>query len=264
MSNAVEAALILLREGLEAILVLAALAALLRRLAPERIGALWGGAGLGLLASLATALGYILWRDGVHDDTVEGITCLIAAAFMLWTGGWLWQRSDPRGWKQALQRQAEAALAARRVAIAIGTISFLAVFREGAETILFLAAMAQDGGWGGILAGLLAASLGLAVLWVVLNRAAVRLPLGPLFKATSVFLLFMAARMVGAAIQEFQEQAMVGFDPAELPDWVVDIGVSPSWQGIAAQAAMLVLAGAVLLLARRAVPAAGSAPAAAE
>ena len=109
-SIAAQAALILLREGLEAILVLAALAALLRKLAPDRIGALWAGAGLGLLASLLTAGAYAAWRGGVHDDFVEGVTCLVAAGLMLWTGGFLWRRADPRAWGAALTRQAQAAL----------------------------------------------------------------------------------------------------------------------------------------------------------
>src|SRR3954452_12336921 len=143
-SVAVQAALILLREGLEAILVLAALAALLCKIAPERIGAIWAGAGLGLLASLLTAGAYMAWRGGEHDDFVEGITCLLAAGLMLWTGGFLWRRSDPRAWGAALSRQAQAALNADRVPVALGLIGFLAVFREGAETALFLAALGTE------------------------------------------------------------------------------------------------------------------------
>src|SRR5690242_15190636 len=118
-SVAVEAALILLREGLEVILVLAALTAFLRWAAPERMGALrWGALG-GLAASLLAAAAYTAWRGGAHDDTVEGVTCFIAAALMLWTGGWMWLRSDPRGWTSMLKRQAEQALASGRVAAAV-------------------------------------------------------------------------------------------------------------------------------------------------
>src|SRR4051794_13503749 len=203
-SVAVQAALILLREGLEAILVLAAL---LRKIAPERIGAIWAGAGLGLLASLLTAGAYMAWRGGEHDDFVEGITCLLAAGLMLWTGGFLWRRSDPRAWSATLQRQAHAALSADRVPLALGLIGFLAVFREGAETALFLAALGSEGSMAGMLAGLAVGALGLGLLWYLVIRAAVRLPLRPLFRVTSLFLLFMAARLVAAGIQEFQEQS---------------------------------------------------------
>lgn len=259
-SIAAQAALILLREGLEAILVLAALAALLRKMAPERISALWGGAGLGLLASLLTAGAYWAWRGGEHDDWVEGITCLLAAGLMLWTGGFLWRRADPRAWSAALTRQAHAALNAERVPFALGLIGFLAVFREGAETVLFLTALGTGGSMAGMLAGLAVGAVGLGVLWYLLIRAAVRLPLRPLFRVTSLFLLFMAARLVAAGIQEFQEQALVSFNPNDLPALAETIGFAPSWEGLAAQ--LLVLAGVALVLAwpRRPTPA----PAAAE
>ena len=246
-SIAAQAAVILLREGLEAILVLAALAALLRRTAPERTGALWAGAGLGLLASLLTAGAYAAWRGGVHDDFVEGITCLVAAGLMLWTGGFLWRRADPRAWASALQRQAHAALTADRVPVALGLIGFLAVFREGAETALFLAALGAEGSMAGMLAGLAAGAVGLGVLWWLLIRAAVRIPLRPLFRATSLFLLFMAVRLVAAGIGEFQEQAMVSFTPTDLPDLAETLGLAPSWEGLVAQ--LLVLGGAVVVLA---------------
>ncbi|MBK1658838.1 FTR1 family iron permease [Paracraurococcus ruber] len=247
MSVALESALILLREGLEAILVLAALAALLRKVAPARIGALWAGAGLGLLASLATAGAYAAWRGGVHDDTVEGVTCLLAAGLMLWTGGFLWRRSDPRAWAATLQRQAHAALAADSVPVALGLIGFLAVFREGAETALFLGALGSEESLPGMLVGLAAGAVGLGLLWYLIIRAAVRLPLRPLFRVTSLFLLLMAARLVAAGLQEFQEQAIISFTPAELPPLAEAIGLSPSWEGLVAQA--MVLAGAALVLA---------------
>ena len=246
-SIAAQAALILLREGLEAILVLAALAALLRKMAPERMGALWAGAGLGLLASLLTAGAYAAWRGGVHDDFVEGVTCLIAAGLMLWTGGFLWRRADPRAWGAALTRQAQAALNAERVPVALGLIGFLAVFREGAETALFLAALGTEGSMAGMLAGLAAGAIGLGVLWWLLIHAMVRVPLRPLFRATSIFLLFMAARLVAAGIQEFQEQSLVSFTPNSLPEVAETIGVSPSWEGLAVQ--LLVLLGVALVLA---------------
>jgi high-affinity iron transporter len=258
MSTLLQAALILLREGLEAILVLAALAALLRRVAPDRMGALWGGAGLGVLASLGTAAGYLVWRGGVHDDTVEGVTCLVAAGLMLWTGGWLWRRADPRAWTHSLKRQTEAALTAERVPLALGLIGFLAVFREGAETALFLAALAEEGSAGDMLAGLGLGALGLGVLWWLLIKAAVRLPLRPLFLATSVFLLLMAARLVGAGLQEFQEQALIPFDPAELPAWAETLGFAPNWEGLGAQLAVLAVVAVVLAWPRRQAPVAAA------
>lgn len=258
-SVTVEAAVILLREGLEVILVLAALTAFLRRAAPERMGALLLGALGGLAASLLAAGAYAAWRGGAHDDTVEGVTCLLAAGLMVWTGGWMWLRSDPRAWSSALKRQAEQALASGRVAAAVGGIGFLAVFREGAETVLFLSALSTTASIGPMLTGLGVATIGLACLWWVIDRATVRLPLRPLFIGTSVFLLAMAARFVGAAVQEFQEQALVPFTPDDLPNWLADLGVAPSWEALALQVAVLVAVAVFLALPRRRPPAGAAA-----
>ncbi len=268
LAPALDAGLILFREGLEAILVLAALGAFLRRAAPDRMAALGRGALLGLGASLLTALAFALWRGGTHDDVMEGLVCLVAAGVMLWTGGWLARRSDPRAWSMELRRRAESAMAGRRVGLAVGAIGFLAVFREGAETVLFLAAAAQQAGDVlPILAGLAAAALLLLGVWFVVTRAAFRLPLRPLFLGTSVFLLFMAARFAAAAVQEFQEQAMLPFTPLDLPRWAEALGLPSNLEQAAAMAAVALLALPPLLAGLRAAVTAarrGPAPLAAE
>jgi high-affinity iron transporter len=241
MSLAFDAALILLREGLEAVLVLAALAALLARLAPGRAGALYWGAGAGIAASLGAAVLYGAFLGGAHDDRIEAATCLVAAGLMLWTGGWLARSADPRAWSRALQARADRALAGRNVALAVAAIGFLAVFREGAETVLFLAALG-----GGQQPAMLALGIGvalvlLAVLWVVIARGAVRLPLRPMFLATSVFLLVMAARFGAAGVQELQEQAILPFTPIDAA-WLEDLGLPATWEALGVFAAVLLVA----------------------
>lgn len=243
MTLALDAALILLREGLEAVLVLAALAALLRRAAPERGGALLWGAGAGIVASLAAAAAYAAFLGGAHDDRVEAATCLLAAGLMLWTGGWLARSADPRGWSRALQARADRALAGRNVALAVGGIGFLAVFREGAETALFLAALGGGDRPVALASGMLAAAALLALLWRVISRGAVRLPLRPLFLGTSAFLLVMAARFAAAAVQELQEQAFLSFTPVDLPAPLGAIGLPDSAEALGA--GLLVLLAAI-------------------
>ena len=234
-SHAFDAGLILFREGMEAILVLAALAAFLGRAAPDRMRAL----GLGAAAAAA----FMTWRDGAHDDRIEGVVCLLAAGLMLWTGGWLARRSDPRAWTAELRRRTEAAMAAPRVGLAVALIGFLAVFREGAETVLFLAALLGDApSPTTLLPGLVAAAALLGALWFALTRLAVRLPLRPLFLGTSVFLLVMAARLAAAAVQEFQEQTLLPFDPIDLPRWAESLGLPDNLEQVAAMALVAALA----------------------
>lgn len=260
MSLMLDAGLILLREGLEAVLVLAALAAFIGRAAPERAGALgWGAAG-GLGASLVVAVLYAILLGGEHDDRVEAATCLLAAALMLWTGGWLARHADPRAWSEALKQRTGRALESNRVALAVAAIGFLAVFREGAETVLFLAALGAEAQPLPVLAGAAVAAVLLFGFWLAIRRGTRRLPLRPLFLGTSLFLLVMAARFTAAAVQEMQEQAFVSFTPIDLPAALAAIGVPESAEALAAFLAVLCLAPIAFLSRRRA--AAG--PAAAE
>lgn len=252
-SSSADAGLILFREGLEAILVLAALAAFLKRAAPERAGHLAWGAAAGVGASLLAAIAFMAWRGGDHDDRIEGIACLLAAGLMLWTGGWLARHADPKAWTDDLRRRAEAAIASRRVGLAVGAIGFLAVFREGAETVLFLSALLRDAPSPlALLPGLGVAAVVLAGVWVAITRLAVRLPLRPLFLGTSFFLLVMAARLAAAAVQEFQEQSLIPFDPFNLPAWAEAAGLPGNIEQAAAMAAVALLALPALLAGLRA------------
>ena len=137
----IQAAVILLREGLEAMLVIAALAAYLKKAgASERLTALYTGAGVAILASLVAAYLFQTLNDGQHNDLIEAFVILAAAALMLYVSGWLLVRQDPRAWQAYLKERAEGALA-HGTAWAIALLAFLAVFREGAETVLFVHAV---------------------------------------------------------------------------------------------------------------------------
>src|ERR1700704_1755101 len=98
MSSAfIQAAIILLREGLEAMLVIAALAAYLTKAgAAHRIAALYGGALAAVGASIITAWLFAMLNSGEQSDILEGIIILVAAALMLYVSGWLMVKQDPR------------------------------------------------------------------------------------------------------------------------------------------------------------------------
>src|SRR5262245_20418264 len=110
----VEALTIVLREGLEALLVLAALAAYLARAeAGNRLTALWSGAALALLVSIFAAWVFERYYNGAHSDVFEGAVILVAASLMLYVSGWLFLKQDPRAWQAYLRKQADRALSAR-------------------------------------------------------------------------------------------------------------------------------------------------------
>jgi high-affinity iron transporter len=240
----VEAAIILLREGLEALLVLAALAAYLDKAgARDRLPALYSGAGLAILASLVAAWAFNAFNNGAHSDTLEGVVILAAAALMLYVSGWLLLRQDPRAWQRYLTDKADAALA-QRTAIAVGALAFLAVFREGAETVLFIYALAKTAGGFGfqLIAGLVAAGLGLVVLFFVINIVARRLPLRPLFIVTSAFLFLMAIKFIGEGVQEFQEQQYISYTELKSGGVLEALGLNPTVEAVAIQLVVIVLA----------------------
>jgi len=255
MANSfMEAVVILLREGLEALLVIAALAAYLAKSgAQDRLPALYSGAGAAVVASLVAAWAFAAFNNGEHNDIMEAAVILAAAALMLYVSGWLLVRQDPRAWQSYLQERAGAALA-KRTGFAVAMLAFLAVFREGAETVLFINALANTaGGWTmALISGLLVGALGLVVLFVFVNALARRLPLRPLFIVTSAFLFVMALRFIGAAIQEMQEQLLVPYDPVASASWLTAIGFNPTWEALTAQGAVMVLAIATFLIWRRA------------
>ena len=168
---------------------------------------------------------------------------------MLYVSDWLLVRQDPRAWQAYLKERAEGALA-KGTGLAIAALAFLAVFREGAETVLFVYALANtSGGWtAGLFAGLASGAVGLVVLFFVINIVAARLPLRPLFIVTSAFLFVMAIKFIGDAIMEFQEQLLVPSNPVGAMAWLLEIGFNPTREALMAQGAVLVLAIVTFLL----------------
>ncbi|OYU49011.1 MAG: iron permease FTR1 [Rhizobiales bacterium PAR1] len=267
LSLALQSGSILLREGLEALLVISALAAFLHRShAGGGIRALYAGAGAAILASLGAALVFELYFSGAHDDRLEAVTMLVAAILMFYMSGWLFLKQDPRAWQADLRQAADRALASG-TRVSLGLIAFLAVFREGAETVLFLHSLAKtSGGWNlGLVIGLVAAAAALVVIFVAIQAFAMRLPLRPVFLITSALLFIMALKFVGGAIQEMQEMQILDVTALDVPGWYIDIVGNATREALLIQIAISVIAigGTAIAWFRRRPPEALS-PAAAE
>lgn len=255
LSAALESGLVLFREGLEALLVISALAAFLHRAGMgERTRYLYIGVAMAVFASVAAALAFEVFLGGAHDDRLEAVVMMVAAGLMFYMSGWLFLKQDPKAWQATLRAVADRAVSAGTT-LSLALIAFLAVFREGAETILFLhASAAASGGWHvGFWIGIAAATGVLAVVWFAVNAFAARLPLRFIFLATSAFLFVMGLKFVGGAVQELQELQLLAYDPMDLPSSLVDAGLNPTWEAIVPQAAIVILAviGAALASTRR-------------
>jgi len=245
MSSAfIQAAVILLREGLEAMLVIAALAAYLTKAGGgHRVKSLYTGGLAAIGVSIIAAWLFAVLNSGQHSDLMEGVIILFAAALMLYVSGWLMVKQDPHGWKEYLAAKADNALA-QDTAWAVSALAFLAVFREGAETVLFINALATtEGGWSvGLFGGLAAATLGLVVLFYFINLIAQKIPLRPLFIITSAFLFAMGIKFIGEAVQEFQEQSILPFTPIAGADWLSAVGLNPTVEALSLQLLVILFA----------------------
>lgn len=238
-----QSAAILFREGLEAVLILAALFAALRAEGadPARFRA---ATAAGVVAALAASLA--LWAAArwlfalstLTREAIEGATALLAAAVLVWLVLGLAAKG---GHVAALRRR----LAGRASAAGVAALAFLVVFREGFETVLFYEALLVDAAPAPVLGGLLAgAAAAGAAGWLVLVSGR-RLPLGLLFRATSAMLAVLAVMLVGAGVRGLQTAALIGATPvAWFPDrdWLqLWLGLFPVAEPLVAQAATILV-----------------------
>jgi high-affinity iron transporter len=246
---------ILLREGLEAILVLAAIIAFVLKTG-RRDALRWVHAGW--IAALA--LGFLTWIvattaieiSGANRELTEGVTALVAAAMLLYVGWWLHGKSYAEAWNRFLKEHVGRALE-RRTLWAMAGVSFLAVYREMFEIVLFYQALWVQAGASGhnaVLGGIAAAAAALAVIGFAILRYSVRLPIGPFFGATSALLALLAVVFSGHGIAALQEAGVFGvtsleFDPVPL------LGIYPSGEALGAQGVALALVVAGYFFARR-------------
>ena len=251
-SSAGQAFLILIREGLEALLVVAAVIAYLVKSGNKRfarwiyLGVVAGLAGSGLVAVLFT---FLFGGSGPIQEISEGVCALIAMLMLLWTSNWMLNKSSVEAWNRYIRTKTESAVADAQNKVAAGEgvglgmvvslamLSFLAVFREGAETVIFyesIYSMSRDaqGMWiGGIAAGVV-----LLVIFLVLRFTSVKIPIGPFFLVTSILMAVLVVIFAGGGIHALIEGDLIdGHYLSSVPtnDW---IGLYPYVECLAAQA----------------------------
>ena len=250
-SSAGQAFLILIREGLEALLVVAAVIAYLVKSGNKRftkwiyLGVVAGLAGSGLVAVLFT---FLFGGSGPIQEISEGVCALIATLMLLWTSNWMLNKSSVEAWNNYIRNKTEAAVAGAQSKVESGQglglgmiaslamLSFLAVFREGAETVIFyesIYSMSQDAH--GMWVGGLAAAAVLIVIFLILRFTSVKIPIGPFFLVTSILMAALVVIFAGGGIHALIEGDLIeGTYLSTVPtnDW---IGLYPYVETITAQ-----------------------------
>jgi high-affinity iron transporter len=249
------ALVILLREGLEAILVVAALIALLIKAGrPDVLRYVHAGwiAALALGGLTWLAASYLVTLRGADREITEGVTALLAAAMLLYVGFWMHRHAHAARWQAFIETRVASALSDRTM-WALGSISFLAVYREAFETVLFYQALWLEAGPGGqvaVGAGFAAAAVGLVVLaWLIL-KVGLRLPFGWFFGVGSVLMALLAVVLAGKGIAALQEAGVLPVGPLDLPS-IPSLGLYPTWQGVLTQVAVLLLIAGAFAYSRR-------------
>jgi len=227
------ALLVIIREGFEASVVIAALLAVLKKteqLDQERVVHLGWVLAI-LLGAVAFAFGRHLLA-GAHRELVEGIVALVAVGMLVYAALWLNARTRIRKMMGRLRNRMQDALG-NSSAIGLFSISFTAVFRESFETAVFLQGLSIDSplasAWGA------AAGLGLLVALVIfVKRVGYRLPMKPLFNASTVLLLVTAVVLLGKGLHTLQTLGTLPFRPIAFPQ-LDALGIYPDLYSLGAQ-----------------------------
>jgi high-affinity iron transporter len=234
---------ILLREGLEALLVVVAMIAFLKK--AKRTDALVY-VHAGWIVALACGIGtwlaatYLVSISGASRELTEGFSSLFAAAVLLGVGMWMHGKSVAGRWQTYLHEKMSSALT-RRTAWFLFSLAFIAVYREVFETVLFYAALWTGGNGWPLLAGLATGIVLLAIITAILLRTSARLPIGTFFAASSLLIAVLAVVLAGKGVAALQEAGWVQATPLAIPR--IDIlGVLPTWQTMLAQLGVAAIA----------------------
>jgi len=201
-----DSALIILREGFEAFLIIGALWAFLQKAGQEELkGSLVLGAVTGIAGSVVVAF-FLLSAAGktLPPAALEGLSSIIAAALLFYVSFWLLSKASTHRWEEFIKNTANQALIRKSYWSFFG-VSFLAVFREGFETVLFYTALFHQVSPSGFWSGLISGTLGLTVLVFAIVKFGVKIPLRPFFLSTGILLYYLTIKFAGYGVHELAE-----------------------------------------------------------
>lgn len=240
LSTFIGALTILLREGLEALLVVVAMMAFLKKAERQDVlpyvhaGWVVALAAGGLTWAIAT---YLVDVSGASREMTEGFSAIFAAVVLLGVGIWMHQKSLAGRWQAYVKEKLSSALN-KKSAFMLFLLSFVTVYREVFETVLFYAALWTESNGIYLLAGLSAGVAILSGIAMVLLRTSARLPIGKFFAFSSALVAVLAVVLIGKGTSALQKVGYLEVTPIPMPRIDV-LGVYPSMQTITAQAFIL-------------------------
>ncbi len=245
---------IIVREGFEAILIVGAIIAYLRKAAGEDVNRrrktltpVYIGSILGIVMSFALAwlLNAIKLANTASQEIIEGVTALLAVCVLYYVSNWMLSKSETDAWTGYIKSKTQRANGS---SMALAFTAFLAVFREGAEVVLFYQPMLNgDYSRGSVWSGFIVGCVVLVFVYLAIHFLSVKIPLKPFFTATSVLMFLMSISFLGAGIKELIEGDVIAYISPEWLQWiptndVLDVlGIYPTLQTLLPQFLLLVV-----------------------
>jgi high-affinity iron transporter len=236
--------LIILREGFEAIIIVGAIIAYLIKSGNKKnTKHVYWGSVVALVFSVVMAVvlnALTSTASGKNQEIIEGATMLLAVVVLFYVSNWMVSKAEAEAWSHYIEGKVQSSITKGSM-FSLAFAAFLAVFREGAETILFYQALLAGNTnyvnmiWLGF--GIGAAAL--VVIYILIRVLSLRLPLKPFFLGTSILLFIMSVSFVGAGIKEFQEAGVVPADMLPFSFTVDILGIYPTLQTLIPQALLL-------------------------
>ena len=253
---------IIFREGLEAILVVAAIIAYLIKSGNKKsVRQVYIGSLLGIVASFLAAWGLTMVKSAVGEafgsqsqEIMEGITALVAVCVLFYVSNWMISKAEAASWQHYINDKVQSSVE-RGSAFTLAFTGFLSVFREGAEVVLFYQPMlTEDGNPGMVWAGFGVGCVVLVGVFLAIRYLSVKLPLKPFFTATSILMALMCVSFLGSGIKELAEGNVL--DVTAIPwmfeetDFTDMLGIYPYVEPTFAQLIMLIVLVATFVAAR--------------
>ncbi|ASK62681.1 iron permease FTR1 family protein [Virgibacillus phasianinus] len=241
-----DAALIPIREGLEALLVIGALLAFTNK-RKETKGArwVWGGISLGVLVSIAIGftVSFLLNASsfGENNFIINGATGIFASIMLLYVSYWLHRHSNVQRWNSYIRKKTEKTFSSGKM-FSFALIAFLAVLREGMETVIFLIGMANRMPISNLILGIVIGFGILSVIGIFMLKVGKKLPLKPFFLVSSLIVFYMCIKFMGSGIHSLQ---LAGYIPSTINEMIPTIsflGIYPSWSSTLPQLMIIILA----------------------
>ena len=232
---------ILLREGLEALLIVVAMIAFLRKADRTDVLPYVHGGWIGALVAGAVTWAiatYAIGISGASRELTEGFGSLFAAIVLLSVGIWMHGKAQANEWQRYIRERMAKALSGRSAWLLFG-LAFIVVYREVFETILFYAALWTQGNGGVMLAGAGSAVLLLAAIAWAMLRYSRTLPIGTFFSYSSWLMAALTIVLAGKGVSALQEAGIIDIAPLTGAPRLSMIGIFPTFQTIAAQAVVL-------------------------